>query len=259
MQSVIFVFCQVIWGAAALSQTARESSQGLFVDQSSVSDVVPSEANGTAPSAPAYEVDSALDALESHLQPVLGTDGSVVNPSGQVRLATAVTGLLDFLPIAVLVLAVAFYRQKTKEVVVPDLRDNDGEKAETFETFHDTICNCCSDWNTCLWSFFCPCVRWAENQSAVGIVGFWAAVAIILVLCGVDAVSGVAAWITIALVQMLFRQLFRRAFKMEGTGTCCSFFKYFLAYCFCGPCTIAQEARHVEAAALAGHEAVSLV
>jgi len=242
----IFVFSLLNGDAIAVKLADGVNDMELGVADSSVSTALRSNTDITH---------KALDAIES----LLGEPDFAVDALPTLNVSRALTNILDFLPVAVLVLAVAFYRRKTKQVVVPDLREDDGEKAETFESFRDTICHCFSDWNTCLWSFFCPCVRWAENQSAVGTVGFWAAVALILVLCGLDAVLGVAAWIAIALVQMLFRQLFRRAFKMEEAGTCCSFFKDFLAYCFCGPCTIAQEARHVEAAASAGHEAVTSV
>ena len=50
-------------------------------------------------------------------------------------------------------------------------------------SFRGTVCHGFYDWNTCLWSFFCPCVRWVEN--AVGTVRFWAAVALKLMQCWV--------------------------------------------------------------------------
>lgn len=112
---------------------------------------------------------------------------------------------------------------------------------------------CPGSWLTekqiCLCSCCCPCIRWADTISMLGLMRFWSAFFIFLIISYLHEISGgsLVWWLALVLLCTYERQQIRKIFGMpRGTfGTiaadCC-------CYCWCLPCTIAQEARHVEKA-----------
>lgn len=116
--------------------------------------------------------------------------------------------------------------------------------------------DCLQDISVCFWACMCPCIRWADSLETAGILRFWVALAFFANLMLLNSIeSGLLLWLVGALSWMAFRQQLRRRFGMESdtTGT---LFNDWALYCFCCPCAIAQEARHVEAASRAGHKAL---
>lgn len=115
---------------------------------------------------------------------------------------------------------------------------------------------CWKDLGVCFWACTCPCIRWADSLEMAGIVRFWVGLSLFgnaLLLNSVP--SAILLWFVASLCWMAFRQQFRRRFDMDSESSTIVCTDWAL-YCFCCPCAIAQEARHVEAAFRAGHKAV---
>jgi len=117
--------------------------------------------------------------------------------------------------------------------------------------------DCMEDPKICIWSFLCPCVRFADNVSMLGIMSYWLGLGLMTCVWLLNGVSGGAfIWLVSAFAWMLLRQKFRNKFSMEGQHECSYLLGDYLLYAFCVPCAIAQEARHLDLAAKADHEAV---
>lgn len=99
------------------------------------------------------------------------------------------------------------------------------------------------------WSFLCPSVRWADSMAMAGIVsGFWKAMALYIVVSMVSGIAfGLPGWLLMTSFLLIFRCKIRTKFEMQQ-----SYFQDFCCYCWCAPCLVAQEARHVEDAHAAG-------
>jgi len=109
----------------------------------------------------------------------------------------------------------------------------------------------------CFWACCCPAVRWADTMSMVGVMKFWAAFALILVLQMIMHLPffGIT-WVVVSVVMTTYRSQLRGLFQMPGAnegGTCMT---DCILICCCMPCVISQDARHVELAAKLGHEVV---
>lgn len=182
----------------------------------------------------------------------------VESPSGeivvsrQVYVASIVSYILLW---STFVAFVAFLYQKAK--VAPTV---DPERGYTdFTKFSSGPFDCLQDPKICIWSFLCPCIRFADSVSMLGILGFWPALALMAGAWLMNSLSGgLLIWAASALVWMVFRQKFRRSFSMDGQGDWKGYAGDCLLYFACAPCAIAQEARHVELAARADHEAVKI-
>lgn len=136
-------------------------------------------------------------------------------------------------------------------------------EVETFYVqWQSGLCDCIDEPDICITAWCCPCVRWADTMSMLGLVGFWGGVYIYFILfilssqIGAFLGSGVSflAWVCVAVYLGTYRQRLRAAMGMQVGGE--SFANDVCVYCFCAPCAIAQEARHVEEAATAGHPAL---
>jgi len=115
---------------------------------------------------------------------------------------------------------------------------------------------CFQDIGICFWACMCPCIRWADNLEMVGVFRFWVGLSLFGNLLLLNSLaSGLLLWFTGALCWMAFRQQLRRRFDMESDSAD-TLFNDWALYCFCCPCAIAQEARHIEAASMVGHKAV---
>lgn len=99
------------------------------------------------------------------------------------------------------------------------------------------------------WSCLCPGIRWADSMSMSSLLpGYWKA---FLLFFGISVVSGLSlglpGWILMTIFMTFFRTRLRTRFDMDQ-----SLISDFCCYCWCLPCVVAQEARHVEDAQLAG-------
>lgn len=147
--------------------------------------------------------------------------------------------------------AVAYYYKSNKEwpieidpkaLTVAD----DGTQQWSSEPF-----DCSQDWSIFCCSCCCMPVRWADTMSMVGILPFWHAFALLAILDAFDVSLGQYLWPITIFVLVRHRQQFRQLMQLPGTGLQ----DVMLMLC-CSPCAVAQEARHVEAAARYGHPAV---
>lgn len=117
--------------------------------------------------------------------------------------------------------------------------------------------DCTQDPKICLWSFLCPCIRFADNVSMLGIMQYWLALALMSCVWLLNGISGgMLIWCCSAFAWMLLRQKFRAKFDMEGQHEFSYMLGDYILYILCVPCAISQEARHIELAAKADHEAV---
>lgn len=152
-----------------------------------------------------------------------------------------------------LVALVAFLYRRAK--VWPSI-DPEREYVD-FTKFASGPFDCLKDPKICLWSLFCPFIRFADNMSMLGIVGFWPALAIMAGAWLLNSLlGGVLVWVASSFAWMGFRQKFRQRFDMEGQGKWSYYATDCLLYLACAPCAIAQEARQLDLAARADHEAV---
>lgn len=128
------------------------------------------------------------------------------------------------------------------------------KKEDLDKKYHDSIFDCFSDMKICLVGFCCPCTLWADSTSMVGILSFWVAFALIL---GSTACSQIIpfAWLIFILAAVFYRNEFRKKFQMHH-DTFGTFAEDCLCGCFCFQCMLCQDARHVKAAAQAGHSAI---
>lgn len=182
--------------------------------------------------------------------------GSRPDPDGTIYLSRRVYWILEvsyFVLSSVLIALSAYVYRRAK--VWPEV-DPEREYKD-FTKFSSGPFDCLQDSNTCLWSFVCPCIRWADNMSMLGIMSFWLALTLMAGSWLLNAISGgLFWWLISALVWMVFRQRFREKFDMEGRNECSTYMGDCVLYLFCMPCAIAQEARHLETACKADHEAV---
>jgi len=100
------------------------------------------------------------------------------------------------------------------------------------------------------WSFVCPSVRWADTMAMAGILpGFWQAMVLFVLVSIVAGVAfGLPGWLLMTCFLVVFRIKIRSKFEMQN-----NIVADFCCYCFCQPCLVAQEARHVEEAHAAGN------
>lgn len=175
-----------------------------------------------------------------------------VFPKGDDIGAVLVLAVVSVLLWCVLVWAAAcFYRHHKRFPQAISSRPEQDFKewsSGPFDVFQD-----CS---VCCWAVWCPCIRWADNMDMMGFVSFWVA---LLIFCGVILLNtvpgGILLWFVASLLWMSYRQQLRKKFDMPHSN----FSTYagdWALYCCCWPCTIAQEARHIEEAARAAHKAV---
>eukprot|EP00747_Dinoflagellata_sp_TGD_P068034 gnl/TRDRNA2_/TRDRNA2_155536_c0_seq3.p1 gnl/TRDRNA2_/TRDRNA2_155536_c0~~gnl/TRDRNA2_/TRDRNA2_155536_c0_seq3.p1 ORF type:complete len:115 (-),score=18.14 gnl/TRDRNA2_/TRDRNA2_155536_c0_seq3:396-740(-) len=91
-------------------------------------------------------------------------------------------------------------------------------------------------------------------MSMAGLLSFWSAFTIIMGLGILNAITGgIMMYIVMMVVCTMYRQQIRTKFGIEHDEK--HIYVYdFLSYAFCFCCAIAQDARQIEAAAIAGHD-----
>jgi len=152
---------------------------------------------------------------------------------------------------AVFLIGWLYIRQKIWAPVDPEVVGAD------LKRFSSGPFNCLDDMNIFLWTFLCPCIRWADNVSMLDLLGFWPALAVMTLVMIMYSLTGYVIIAALsAMVWTHYRQRMRQMFDMEGQYECAYYSSDCLLYFACMPCAIAQEARHLELAARAGHEAV---
>jgi len=99
------------------------------------------------------------------------------------------------------------------------------------------------------WSCFCPAVRWADSMSMAKVLPtYWQAFFLYIGISVIgSAAFGLPGWLLMTCFLTIFRIRLRSRFDMEQS-TCIDF----CCLCWCLGCVVAQEARHVEDASLAG-------
>jgi len=112
--------------------------------------------------------------------------------------------------------------------------------------FSDAICECSQSWPICMWSCFCPCIRWSDTAAQMQFMSFYLGIALwCFLMLGNSLVSGLGL-LLIVLLGAWHRNKTRAAFGLPRT--CTTAIQDIIAWSCCQPCAIAQEARHVERA-----------
>mmetsp|Transcript_19460 Transcript_19460/g.45247 ORF Transcript_19460/g.45247 Transcript_19460/m.45247 type:complete len:269 (-) Transcript_19460:33-839(-) len=159
----------------------------------------------------------------------------------------SLTNIALFYAIGTMIAAI-YYRETFKW---PDASQSDSSR--DMDTWQDEARDYANNMELCCWSMCCCPVRYADNMSHVGISDFWSIVAVIVTLNCLSLF--VPSWIASLCLCTYGRQLFRQKFDMPNCtqqtilGDC-------LLYFCCPSLAVAQEARHLHAAALVGHPAI---
>lgn len=127
------------------------------------------------------------------------------------------------------------------------------DSAALEELFNSGHWRCLDDSNICFFSFCCPSLRWSDNISLAGFLGFFAALVAFSFMVLLNEASDFAAYgIFTAILIMYYRQQLRQKLGIQsGTfQTCCTDFCF---ACWCPCCAIAQEANIVHKAVQMGH------
>jgi len=116
------------------------------------------------------------------------------------------------------------------------------------------VCDYFQDSTIACWSFWCPCIRWADTLDTLGIMDFWTAFWIgFLALLLTEATYGFS-WLLVILGLAHWRLRVRKKLRMVSSG----WFAWaadVASFCCCFPCALAQEARHARSALVAVMEA----
>eukprot|EP00448_Togula_jolla_P029129 CAMPEP_0170639386 /NCGR_PEP_ID=MMETSP0224-20130122/39623_1 /TAXON_ID=285029 /ORGANISM="Togula jolla, Strain CCCM 725" /LENGTH=331 /DNA_ID=CAMNT_0010969741 /DNA_START=63 /DNA_END=1058 /DNA_ORIENTATION=- len=108
----------------------------------------------------------------------------------------------------------------------------------------------------CMFSCFCPTIRWADTVSMAGFLPFSTAILVFLLCSFMGHMAPGIGLIVYLSVTTYYRQELRQQFKLPHHDVlsvaedCC-------AYWWCTPCAINQEARQLELAADIGHPAAA--
>jgi Cys-rich protein (TIGR01571 family) len=164
--------------------------------------------------------------------------------SGDV-MANFVSGII------MLTVAAAFYRYYYKQWPTVDEKS----KGMVLEEWTSGPFDCTTDLTTCFWACCCTPVRWADTVSMAGLLQFWWAFAIFTLLLLFPLPIPVIHLLPF-IVATFYRQKLRELFKMQGYGEAQTVCGDCVLMTCCLPCAVAQEARHIDAAAKAGHEAL---
>lgn len=159
---------------------------------------------------------------------------------------------------AMVVLVAWRYRENKKCVVMAPHGVPSSPCQQDFSTWTSGPFDCLQDLKICFWAFLCPCIRWADNVDMVGIAGFWAGLSLFgcFLFFLHSLASAILLWFVASLFSMSFRHELRRRFGMECDSTD-AYCADWALHCCCWPCTVAQEARHLEEAMKAGHMALA--
>lgn len=152
--------------------------------------------------------------------------------------------------------ALAYNKYKPVPVLNPDL--NKEAEQEKYRTWQFGVFSCIKspDPEVCFMSCCCPAALAAYTLSLIQLAPYWVAFSILLACMALSWLTMDLSGIVLVLVFTYYRFQVRKTFDMEISsmavvGDCC-------CYLWCQPCTIAQEALQIRAAAECGHPAVQI-
>lgn len=163
--------------------------------------------------------------------------------------------LASMVTTASLAFMVAYLYKSKKEWPLPEAEQ---DPTSALAQWSSGPCECCQDPYSFLCACFCLAVRWGDTMDMIGLMKFWTAFASILMIqvCLDLPYIGTTMWFVLIGILAMYRQRLRAIFGMPGQGDIGTAFADGCLICWCTPCAVAQEARHVELAAKLGHEAV---
>jgi len=142
----------------------------------------------------------------------------------------------------------ATYLYKLK-VALPELEVEKAKAQFEGQDFKHHFCSCFEDMELCCYSCWCMGCRWADNVNALGLLSFWLALVLFIVLTQFAQITGLLGWIVMALVFTYYRQQMRTTLGMVNETE--DKVKDFGMWCCCFFCATVQEARQIKEAALA--------
>jgi len=147
--------------------------------------------------------------------------------------------------VAVLLVA-AGYRRMDWQRLDDMPRGQDGRSMRKLprDGLSDHILACNASYSIGLWSLCCPCIRWSDTVALAGYMPFWMALSVWMLLLGANLIVLGSGAVLIVASGVFYRRRIRESFKLPKTTV--SLLKDVVAWLFCCPCAIAQEARHVE-------------
>ncbi|CAJ1371041.1 unnamed protein product [Effrenium voratum] len=126
----------------------------------------------------------------------------------------------------------------------------DVQAEEPVDHFEHGAFSCLEDMHVCFLALCCMPCRWADTMNAAGLLGFWSALMLFLVVSffrswaqEYDPVLGLIAWLAGVAVFVYYRQQLRRVFSIKN-DTMDQVKDVGLWMCCCW-CAAAQEARQV--------------
>lgn len=113
--------------------------------------------------------------------------------------------------------------------------------------FNNSLFSCLEDPKLSLFSFVCPCLRWADTLDKANkkpILQYYVAALLFALLLLLDPITAGISLLVLVLVATYFRQKLRSEFSLPAGGS--TIWEDFLSYFCCFCCAVVQEARHVE-------------
>lgn len=152
-----------------------------------------------------------------------------------------------------IVLMAFFYKRLA--LYVPDLDPSKVQDPSlNFKEWRHDLFDCCGEPFFCLMALIFPSISLADNLTKTRLGAFFATVIVSALLIALNFMVLILPWCAFAMYCTFHRQRLRNAFEMEQDDG--SMWTDCLLYLFCNPCTLTQDARHIQEAAQAGHPAV---
>lgn len=168
---------------------------------------------------------------------------SVSKPQVPATTSSLLRWWLDYLLVALVNIGIAAvcaliynrYRLRAKHFVAPkpvalQQLSQDDMGVGLFSCFGDvklTAFACC-----------CPCLRWADTLDKAGLLKYWAAFTVFIVLVVLSPITFGISGVALIFVCFRYRQRLRKKYNVEPNDG-----QDLLAYLCCGTCAVVQEAR----------------
>jgi len=138
---------------------------------------------------------------------------------------------------------------------VPEIDPTKAQDAsESFKEWRHELFDCCGHPFFCMIACVFPSLVLADSLTKSRLGAFFAIVIVSGFLIALNFIVLLLPWVAFAMYCTFHRQQLRDAFEMENDSN--SMCMDFLLYLFCNPCTLTQDARHIQEAGQAGHPAV---
>jgi len=156
-------------------------------------------------------------------------------------------GLVSFIILVAAAVGVAYlYKEK---VALPELEVEKAKNQFEGQDFKHHFCSCFEDMNVCCCTFWCMACRWADTLNSVGVLSFWVAALLYIVVTQGAQLIGALGWLLSAMFFTYYRQQLRTTLGMVNERE--DKVKDFGMWCCCCFCAAVQEARQVKEAAQA--------